>query len=433
MHQLLGRVAACRSHGAQRPDVMTLGNHEFDRGEAFLTQCIATCRFPVLCANVRQKATGLPVPGTQPAVLLERCGVKIGILGLNTEYTPYMVEKSAFSPFEMTPAAEAAARWIPWLREQGADVVVVLTHMPFYQAEDGTLSGELLELMQRAPEADVWIGGHIPGDCARMVNGACVVKAGFGGASIARVRLTLDARSHRVLERSCEVLKTDLSGRAAPEIEAYIHGITDPFEPYFREPVTRAEEHWRMTLVHESKLGDFLADCLRSGGGTELAYMNATGACGEIRPGVVTREDLMYCAAYNDRLFTGVITGRQLWELMETVYVPERFGNNAALLFSGFHARIDHTRPSGSKVLALTLPDGTPIDSERGYTVTVSAYMASGGNDTGAIASQIKWTQTERRFHDAVCGYARSMPVLAVADYPRLLERGEPENNHAPY
>ena len=59
--------------------------------------------------------------------------------------------------------------------------------------------------------------------------------------------------------------------------------------------------------------------------------------------------------------------------------------------------------------------------------------MASGGNDTGAIASQIKWTQTERRFHDAVCGYARSMPVLAVADYPRLLERGEPENNHAPY
>ena len=54
---------------------------------------------------------------------------------------PYMVEKSAFAPFEMTSAAEAAARHIPAMRAAGADVVVVLTHMPFYQAADGTLTG----------------------------------------------------------------------------------------------------------------------------------------------------------------------------------------------------------------------------------------------------------------------------------------------------
>ena len=77
-----------------------------------------------------------------------------GVLGLTTEYTPYMVEKSAFAPFEMTSAAEAAARHIPAMRAAGADVVVVLTHMPFYQAADGTLTGELPELIDTSSAAE---------------------------------------------------------------------------------------------------------------------------------------------------------------------------------------------------------------------------------------------------------------------------------------
>ena len=137
-----------------KTDVMTLGNHEFDRGPAFLDSCISACPFPVLCANVRRKADGAPVPGTKPWVLLERCGIRIGVLGLTTEYTPYMVEKSAFAPFEMTSAAEAAARHIPAMRAAGADVVVVLTHMPFYQAADGTLTGELPELINASSAAE---------------------------------------------------------------------------------------------------------------------------------------------------------------------------------------------------------------------------------------------------------------------------------------
>ena len=78
---------------------MTLGNHEFDRGPEFLEDCIAGCQFPVLCANVKKKDSEVPVAGTAPYTILERRGIKIGVLGLTTEYTPYMVEKSAFEMF----------------------------------------------------------------------------------------------------------------------------------------------------------------------------------------------------------------------------------------------------------------------------------------------------------------------------------------------
>jgi 2',3'-cyclic-nucleotide 2'-phosphodiesterase (5'-nucleotidase family) len=38
-------------------DAMTLGNHEFDRGQAFLESCVVHADFPVLCANIVEKAT----------------------------------------------------------------------------------------------------------------------------------------------------------------------------------------------------------------------------------------------------------------------------------------------------------------------------------------------------------------------------------------
>lgn len=115
--------------------------------------------------------------------------MKIGVLGLTTEYTPYMVEKSAFEAFEMAPAAQAAHRWVPQMRAEGAEVVVALTHMPFYVEENGAISGEMHTLLGSMPGVDVCIGGHIPGDYAAVQNGTCVVKAGFGGVSLGHIRL----------------------------------------------------------------------------------------------------------------------------------------------------------------------------------------------------------------------------------------------------
>lgn len=414
-------------------DVMCLGNHEFDRGQDFLYDCISACEFPVLCANIHVKEGLAQIPGTSPTVMLERCGIKIGVLGIGTEYTPYMVNRFAFENFQASSALEAAKKYIPQLYAEGADVVVVLTHLPFYQSPEGELSGELLELKNAAPRADVWIGGHIPGDCARMIDGSCIVKAGFGGASIAHVQLAFDSDSHKLIESSCDIINTPPEGQARAEVTEYVHSIIDPFQDFFSQPLSRAVERWPMRLATESKLGDFLADCLRWGGGTDFAYMNATGAHGCIEPGIITRESMIGVAGYNDMLYTGQISGAQVWQLMETVYEPERFGNNAAILISGFHVSVDHTKKHPNKILAVTLPDGTPLSPDKKYSVTVSAYIASGGNGTRNISDQISWTPTGKLFYDVIFDYVKAMPQLSLTDYPRFSQIGSPENNHAPY
>lgn len=65
-------------------DAATLGNHEFDRGQAFLGRMIDSMDFEVVCANVVSDTCTFP--SLPPATVLERDGVKIGLVGAVTNY-----------------------------------------------------------------------------------------------------------------------------------------------------------------------------------------------------------------------------------------------------------------------------------------------------------------------------------------------------------
>ena len=58
---------------------MTLGNHEYDWGSAYIAQNAELAEFPFLGINVTD--TNVDTPYCQPSVVVERGGVKIGIIG----------------------------------------------------------------------------------------------------------------------------------------------------------------------------------------------------------------------------------------------------------------------------------------------------------------------------------------------------------------
>ena len=161
--------------------------------------------------------------------------------------------------------------------------------------------------------------------------------------------------------------------------------------------------------------------------------MNATSAGGRIEPGPVTAEDMSSVMGFDDPILRAKITGAQLYELFELVYVPERFGNNAGLMYSGLVVYADHTKPAFSKIRKITLPDGTPIEREKTYTVATSEYMASGGNDTGQIANALQWEQLPVHMYEAIFAHVRKLGKLSVSPEQRMHEIGRPENDNSPF
>lgn len=416
-----------------KTDAMTLGNHEFDYGQTFIEECIAHADYPILCANITEKATGKLVKGVKPWVIIEKKGIKIGILGFTTEYTPYMVTAPMFEPYQVHACVPLAHKYISEMRAAGAQIVIVLAHFPFYIDEVGNISGELYDVLTNIPHVDVFIGGHIPGDYADTVLNTAVLKGGFAGVSLPHARLWFDPERNEVIRKECCVYKTQTSGEVKEAYKNYADRITASHKSFFDTVLGIAEEKWVLHLSEETKLGNFLADCMLEAAGTQLAYMNATSAGGSIDPGPVTAEDLMSISGFNDPIYTAEITGKQLCDLLELVFIPERYGNNAGLLFSGFIVHVDHTKPAFHKIQSITLRDDTPIEPDKKYTVASSEYMASGGNDTSQIANALTWEKTDILFWDAMFAYLRKYGKMHISPEKRMYEIGRPENNNSPF
>lgn len=109
---------------------MTLGNHEFDWGEQYIEQNAELAQFPILGINVYDPDTNERETYAQPSVMIEKSGVKIGIIGaigdcissIASDKTTDVYFKTGNALTELVKAESVS------LREQGADVVIYSLH-----------------------------------------------------------------------------------------------------------------------------------------------------------------------------------------------------------------------------------------------------------------------------------------------------------------
>ncbi len=418
-------------------DAMTLGNHEFDRGKEQLEENIAHINqtFPILCSNIVDKMTGDFIKGTRPYVVIEKAGIKYGIVGCTTEYTPYMVTASAFAPFKAISEVEALRKYIPMARAEGAEVIIGLCHFPFYFDEESE-SGELIEVIDQIIDLkpDVMIGGHIPGDYARLYRGVAVTKGGFSGKSLPHIILQFDEQSRKVVGARCEIIDVLHDHFDHDErIDAFVAEIVKPYQYYFDEVIGYNERTMKMRLSCESEMGDFLCDAVMDRMKSDIVYFNATSCGRQFPEGEITRYSLISVMGFNDPLMKTMMTGRQIWQLFELVHEPERYGNNGNIIFAGLNVKMDHTRPAGHKVVFIHDRNGNDLDPNRLYTVITSEYMASGGNDTSKLTRQLNYENTGVLIHDALVEFISQQKTIRAPQLGRYIFVGQPENDNSPW
>lgn len=108
---------------------MTLGNHEFDWGEAYIRQNEQIAQFPFLAINVYERATNMPVDYCQPSVVVDASGYQIGIIGAVADYDSIAADKVEDIYFktgsELTSLVKKESER---LRGEGVDFVVYVLH-----------------------------------------------------------------------------------------------------------------------------------------------------------------------------------------------------------------------------------------------------------------------------------------------------------------
>ena len=120
-------------------DAMTLGNHEFDKGDSGLKRFIdllhkGACQTPVLSANVTFGANSALNPSrapglVKPSIVLQRDGQSIGLVGLTIANKTQ--QSSSPDPGTVFGETAAAQQQIDALRAQGVNKIIVMSHIGY--------------------------------------------------------------------------------------------------------------------------------------------------------------------------------------------------------------------------------------------------------------------------------------------------------------
>ena len=125
---------------------MTIGNHEFDWGEAAIEENLELAEFPFLAINVYDRATDTRVPYCTPSVTVECDGATIAIIGaIGNCYSSISGDKVENIYFktgsELTSLIRAESER---LRAEGADFVILSIHDG---SADASLSSDCIDLV----------------------------------------------------------------------------------------------------------------------------------------------------------------------------------------------------------------------------------------------------------------------------------------------
>jgi len=360
-------------------DAMALGNHEFDWGLPVLKKRIGDAAFPLLAANIIDKSTGQPVDFVKRYVIIERSGVKIGIVGIITRDTAVTTNPKNIAGFSFADPAVVLRSLIPKMKAEGADVIVVLAHLASFGGENGLeVSGEAADLARSVPGIDVVVSGHSHQRVAGKVNGVPVVQAYCNGRDVGRVNLVYARDCHKVLASTVTV--DDVAGPEAvadPLVKAIVTRSQKEIDPAKRTVLGFATvelSHDRYVL---SPLGCWVTDVMRESSKADIALQNGGGLRTGLAAGPITSGNLYEVMPFDNTLYLLDMTGAQIKAALEYGIYNKTFG---MLQFSGLRVKYDQSLPEGHRVVSVCLNDGSALVSEKIYRVATNDFLVAGGD-----------------------------------------------------
>lgn len=359
-------------------DFAVLGNHEFDFGPEVLQARVGESAFRWLSGNTSKK--GLPnFPGVADATLVDVGGYKVGLLGLTTPDTVNVSSPGPDVTFE--PYAVAGPRIAKVLKDQGADVVIALSHEDY--------NGDLA-LMRSAPAIDLVLGGHDHLALALYDGKHAVFKAGSQGTFVGRLALTIDRTDGRNGPRVTWTPDFALIHTAAvtpdSEIQAKVDGYMAKLDSELSQAIgtTTVELDSRRATVRggEAAIGNLIADAMRDATGADAVIVNGGGIRGDTTypaGSTLMRRSVLAELPFGNRTIKLELKGADILAALENGVSKVEEGSGRFPQVSGIRFAYSAARPAGTRVHDVTV-DGKPLDPAATYTLATNDFMARGGD-----------------------------------------------------
>ena len=413
------QAAELRMLGKLGFDATTLGNHETDYRNEGLANMLNTA-----------KDSGDPLPkfvlsnidfsnatdeelivkeamdhyGVEPYTIIEKNGIKIGLFGI---FGKTAVEYSPMCTLDFSDQVESAKQAVKALKEEGADLIVCLSHSGTDEDPEKS-EDEILE--KKVPDIDVIISGHTHTTLEEpiIVGNTVIGSTGEYGIRVGSMKLKEQEDGNWELEKY-ELIPITSDIEEDVEIKEELQNFKDKIDQDYLSQYgykmgqVLAENEVTFTPMsvlgkrhQEENLGDFIADSyistIKKEEGDDYEPIAVAvvpqGVIRETLPiGEITTEDafmVMSLGIGKDKvsgypLVSVYLTGKELKTIAEVDASISPMMEVAQLYTSGLHFTLNPNRLILNRVTDVTLwnedtNEQQVIDDDRLYRVVADLY-----------------------------------------------------------
>ena len=431
-------IPTIATYNAMGYNVATFGNHEFDWGQVNLANRTTEAAYPYVTANIVKKGSGecsaagwdkpdfadapyqIQTVGTAPNT------VKVAFIGVTTTETPTITVATSTAGLCFKDPAESILHYYAAMKADGADVIVVLSHLGYADGGygygipvygDQTLA---TKLNTAGKPVNLIIGGHSHTNlaAATTVGNTKVVQAYYNGRRVGRADITVGTDGSVATSwASLTVAPSTATPPTAedPTIKGIVNGYaTDPaYLALVNTPVGYSAVDLPRSNTGDNMMGTFIDDAIynylntdgtaandvdlffNNAGGIRTdwcfvggAWVNTGCVAGTHAPGLLTYGNMFTVLPFGNATAVGTMTGAEILDVVN--YGPNVAGviQPAGLKYKYFSYKDANPGPQpyawGAFDVCVTnkvTKACDPLDLKKTYKVGTNEFLAPAGGD----------------------------------------------------
>ncbi|HEH9428309.1 TPA: bifunctional UDP-sugar hydrolase/5'-nucleotidase [Aeromonas sobria] len=436
-----------------RYDAMAVGNHEFDNPLSVLEKQRKWAQFPMLSANIYDKASGKHYFDPYKVFKLEN-GLKVAVLGLTTEDTAQLVDPDNVKTLEFRdPTSEAAKLGQQIRSNKEANLVFAITHMGHYEnGQHGSNAPGDVEMARALPAGtlDGIIGGHSqnpvcmepgtankyanfkPGDNCQpdQQNGTWIMQAHEWGKYVGRAQF--DYQNGKLTLTSYDLIPVNLIKRNAKNEPVDANNVVtkDPAkmvliqDEIIKDPVLlstlqvfqdKGEAEINIDIgstdgllmgerdsvrYMQTNLGRLITTATSEKLKADFGIVNSGGVRASIQAGTISYRDVLTVHPFGNTVNKATMKGSELVTYLGKVATLTGGGYPQ---FGGINMQVN----CGAKSVTINSIAGKTFDANGTYSFAIPSFSASGGDgypvintinaglvDAGVLKEYVEMKQT---------------------------------------
>ncbi|UTV29273.1 bifunctional metallophosphatase/5'-nucleotidase [Photobacterium atrarenae] len=393
-------------------DIWVLGNHEFDFGLNVLNRSLTQFKGTSLGGNIKRPDGNPFLPAYK---IIEKQGVKIGVIGMDTPMTQVFAEgTNRLEGMTFTNPSLEVKKVIQQIDDQ-VDAIVLVAHMGIDNENNIEATG-VRDIANDNPELDAIVAGHMHTLINKAtINGVIITEPDKYGRALSRIDLQFEERNGQFTLVNKDSYTYKIKGTAS---DATMEELYAPYHQRLRENANRiVAELSGVDLVPENEIKGIPQVHIQDTGISALFQeasmyyapkanviaLQIDNDQAELDVGQIKAKDIAYNYQYaGGEITVYEMTGKALKTYMEWSagyfnrvkegdvtysFNPERRASKYSTndFFAGVTYTIDLTEPVGQRIKSLQFADGKRITDTTPIRIGMNSYRMGHLTKAGGV------------------------------------------------